>query len=100
MLWNYDDIPIVELAKKTELAKTTLTSMLDRMEKNNLLVRRYDKKDRRQIKIQLTDDAKELRNNYEDISAKMTAIYYKGMNQQQVNDFENYLETVLENLME
>jgi len=32
VLWQEDNIPIAELSKKTGLAKTTLTSMLDRME--------------------------------------------------------------------
>ncbi len=30
VLWQEDGIPIVELSRKTGLAKTTLTSMLDR----------------------------------------------------------------------
>lgn len=100
VLWNYDNVPIVELAKKTGLAKTTLTSMLDRMEAGDLISRNYDSKDRRQIKIQLTEKATELKKNYEDISKKMTEIYYKGMSQKQITDFENYLEIVLENLKE
>ena len=34
VLWEKDGIPISELAKKTGLAKTTLTSMLDRDRKS------------------------------------------------------------------
>ena len=32
VLWKQDNIPIIKLSKKTGLAKTTLTSMLDLME--------------------------------------------------------------------
>ena len=32
ILWQEDNLPIVELSRRTGLAKTTLTGMLDRME--------------------------------------------------------------------
>lgn len=57
VLWQNDNIPIVEPSKKTGLAKTTLTSMLDRMEASNLISRAYDPRDRRQIRIVLTEYA-------------------------------------------
>ena len=98
VLWNYDDIPIFELASKTGLAKTTLTSMLDRMEKGNLLVRGYSSDDRRQIKIKLTEKARKLKDNYESISNKMNEIYYNGMTEKQIDEFEKYLDIVLNNL--
>ena len=60
VLWQNDNIPIVELSYKTGLAKTTLTSMLDRMEAANLISRVINPLDRRQIRIILTETAKEL----------------------------------------
>ena len=39
VLWRNDNIPIQELAKKTSLSKTTLTSMLDRLEIMGYIVR-------------------------------------------------------------
>ena len=55
VLWQEDNIAIVELSRRTLLAKTTLTSMLDHMEASDFLTRRYDSKDRRQIRICLTE---------------------------------------------
>ena len=49
VLWQEDNLPIVELSKRTGLAKTTLTGMLDRMEERGFLERHFDKTDRRQI---------------------------------------------------
>ncbi|HPB55708.1 MAG TPA: MarR family transcriptional regulator, partial [Candidatus Aminicenantes bacterium] len=43
VLWQADGVPIVELSHKTGLAKTTLTSMLDRMESADLITRVFDK---------------------------------------------------------
>ena len=39
ILWQKDGVPISELSKRTGLATTTLTSMLDRMEAANLIYR-------------------------------------------------------------
>ena len=100
VLWQNDNIPIVELAKKTGLAKTTLTSMLDRMEAAHLVARTYDTKDRRQIRIVLTEYARSLSDKYEEVSKKMTDVYYDGFSQEEVVLFENTLKRVLNNLQE
>lgn len=100
VLWQNDDIPIVELSKKTGLAKTTLTSMLDRMEAANLIARKFDAKDRRQIRIILTNEAKALSDKYEEVSEKMTDVYYAGFSQEEIVLLENTLKRVLNNLQE
>lgn len=100
VLWQEDFVPIFELSKKTGLAKTTLTSMLDRMEQSDLLVRVFDKKDRRQIRITLTDKAKSLQCEYEKISAEMTEIFYKGFRSNEIDMFEGMLVKIIKNLME
>ncbi len=70
-------IIIVELSRRTALAKTTLTSMIDRMEASGILVRSYDKSDRRQTRIILTDKAKALNGKYEEVSEEMIRLFYK-----------------------
>ena len=51
VLWNNDEISFNELAKKTSLGKSTLTSMLDRLEANGHLKRIPSSEDRRTILI-------------------------------------------------
>ena len=58
ILWEHGDLTITEIGKLTSLAKTTLTSMLDRMEAGGLIERVPDKKNRRQIFIIVTEKAK------------------------------------------
>lgn len=100
VLWQQDDIPITELAGKTGLAKTTLTSMLDRMEQAGLLTRRYDKADRRRIRIALTEQARSLSGEYDKVSQAMNEIYYAGFADEEIIDLENYLQRILKNLYE
>lgn len=100
ILWQEDNIPIVELAKKTGLAKTTLTSMLDRMENAKLVSRIYDNADRRQIRIVLTEQARMLNNAYNNVSVNMSEIFYTGFSNEEIISFENKLRHILENLNE
>ena len=91
---------IVELSKKTGLAKTTLTSMLDRMEAQGYIMRRPDKSDRRQLKIMLTEKASSLRDGYNRVSEQMSAIFYRGFTREDICAFENTLKKILNNLTE
>ena len=100
VLWQEDGIPIVELSRKTGLAKTTLTSMLDRVEHANLIVRVFDKSDRRQIRIVLTETARELSDEYDKVSHEMNEIYYAGFADEEIAEFENTLRRILFNLNE
>lgn len=100
VLWQEDNIPIVELSKKTGLAKTTLTSMLDRMEEAGLLLRVFDKSDRRQIRIALTEQARSLSGEYDKVSQAMNAIYYAGFSDDEITAFESTLRRILKNLDE
>ena len=60
VLWQQDDVPISTLSAQTGLANTTLTSMLDRMEKAGLIRRTPSPADRRALLIRLTDKARAL----------------------------------------
>lgn len=100
VLWQEDNLPIVELSRRTGLAKTTLTGMLDRMEASGFLNRTYDKQDRRLIKIVLTDKAKELNDKYNAVSERMGEIFYKGFTQKEITEFESTLKRLLINLRE
>lgn len=99
-LWKEDDISINELAKKTQLKKSTLTSMLDRLEKMGYVKRLRSKKDRRIILIKRTEKDKALENKYVEVSKEMTQLFYEGFSLKQIDRFEQDLERILNNLTE
>ena len=100
VLWQQDELPIVEVSRQTGLAKTTLTGMLDRLESQGLVVRSADPSDRRQIIIRLTEKAKQLSESYARVSDEMTAIFYRGLSEDDIVRFESVLDHILVNLME
>ncbi len=100
VLWQEDNLPIVELARRTGLAKTTLTGMLDRMERLGHITRCYDRQDRRQVRIRLTANASGLESKYIDVSDKMSRLFYKGFSDEEILKLDSGLEKILKNLEE
>jgi len=98
VLWNKDGISIQELAKKTSLGKSTLTSMLDRLEQAGFVKRVPSKEDRRTILIKLTEKDRECQDLYTKITNEKTALFYKEFTSKEIVVFENYLQRVLDNL--
>ena len=97
LLWENDGISNRELSKKSGLAMSSLTTMLERMEEKKLLERRVDENDKRKILIFLTDYAKSLKSEYDEISDKMTEISFEGISDEERLAFEATLEKVLYN---
>ena len=98
VLWEEDDIPIHELSDKTGLAKTTLTSMLDRLEASGEVQRAFDPFDRREVRIRLTETARNMKDQYDEVSARMSEIFYNGFSDDEIVIFENGLQRILKNL--
>lgn len=98
ILWQNEAISITELSEKTGLAKTTLTSMLDRLEGQELVKRIFDRSDRRKILIILSEKAKELQKEYDEVSERMNDIYFQGFSDSEILQFEGYLLRIIENL--
>ena len=97
VLWENDGISNRELSKKSGLAMSSLTTMLERMEEKNLLIRKFCPSDKRKILIFLTDYAKSLKSEYDEISDKMTEISFEGISDEERLPFEATLEKVLHN---
>lgn len=53
-----DEIIIKDILEALDIPKSTLTSIIDRLEKRNLISRAISKKDRRSYKLELTEDGK------------------------------------------
>jgi len=98
VLWQEDQLTIGELGRRTSLSKSTLTSMLDRMEKQGHIQRQDDPGDRRQIRIALTPQTRALNEQYNEVSRKMSAVFYCGLSTEEIIRLDQALEKILENL--
>lgn len=98
ILWENQEITITRISKLTSLAKTTLTSMLDRMEEAGLVIRRPNPDNRREILVSITPKAKQLREDYDTVSDRINEVYYKDFGEEEVRNLEQYLFRILANL--
>ena len=97
-LWKKDQIPINDLSKETALSKSSLTTMLERLEKSGHIIRKQSETDKRITIVCLTDKSSSLRNDYQKISADMIDIFYKGFTDDEISKFELSLKKILKNL--
>jgi DNA-binding MarR family transcriptional regulator len=98
VLWQNDGISIGNLAQRTSLSKSTLTSMLDRLENSGFIQRRHSKTDRREILIFRTEKDKSLQAVYVQVSEEMTDKYYADFSQEEIVTFEEFLKRIYRNL--
>lgn len=98
VLWQEDGVPIKTIAERCGLAITSLTTMLERMEKSGLIIRQQGSGDKRKTLIFLTDKAKALKEDYDAVSDRMSAIFYQGFTEEEIRNFEEHLERIRLNL--
>lgn len=98
ILWKNKEMTIKEISKSTGLAKTSLTSMLTRMEEKGLIEKINNDSDKRSTIIRLTDKSKSLEDKYDEITNEMIYQYYRDFTTEEIEYFENQLRRVLNNL--
>ena len=67
VLWEKDAQPVNDIAKRLLLETNTITPLLQRMEKEGVLVRRRGEKDGRQMIVSLTRTGKDLQKKLADV---------------------------------
>jgi MarR family transcriptional regulator, organic hydroperoxide resistance regulator len=100
VLWQEDGIPFTELARRTQLDKSTLTSMVDRLERAGLVQRVPSKGDRRQIILHRTQKDRRLESLYVTVSREMNEVFYKGLSAHDATRLDSDLARILANLEE
>lgn len=98
-LWQKDGEPINALIKKTLLRKSTLSELLDSLEKAGHVKRVQSAEDKRKVLVKLTEKTRQMLNVYIEVSQKMTKIFYRDFEAEEIDEFESYLKRVLENLV-
>ena len=98
VLWQQDGLTMTEISKRTSLAKNTLTVVIDGMVKKGFVLRKQNSKNRKEVRIHLTEQTKSLQQRYEAISEQMTTMFYAGFTEQEQCDCEKYLLRILNTL--
>lgn len=97
-LWDKSPQSATELSQVTGLANSSLSLMLKRLEERGLLMSKTSSKDKRKRIFDLTPLGASQETVGEEISQRLSDVFYKGFSEQEIAAVEGYLERILENL--
>ena len=99
-LWQEDGLKVIELGKRAGLEPSTMTGLLDRMQRDGLVMRTTDPKDRRVLRIYLTKTGRQVRDPILKVVDKVLAEVFAGISEDDISHTKNLLRHVLTNANE
>ena len=96
-LWEKDGVTQQELCNATFKDKPSMTRLIDNMEKQHLVVRISDKKDRRTNLIHLTKDGRQLEELARQAANQALVEALKGVTQEELNIGQDLLRKIFAN---
>jgi DNA-binding MarR family transcriptional regulator len=94
-LWEEDGNSLTDLGERLYLDNPTLTGIVDRMERNELLQRRRDGDDRRVVNVYLTDKGKSLQKEIGHLAEETDAEAWKEFPESERKDLLDRLRHIL-----
>ena len=86
-----------ELGEKIDIKEATVARLIDRMERDNLVMRQKDLKDRRITNVMLTDKGKRLRRELLPEGVEMSQIFAEGLSDEEIRIFNKVMDKMVEN---
>ncbi len=96
-LWEMDDVPVSELGRRLTLDSGTLTPLLKKLEKLQLLTRTRSSKDERSVRIRLTQNGLALRGALAELPQKMFC--HTGLTPAQAVALKQSVDELLSNVL-
>lgn len=100
VLWKENNLTISEISKCTSLAINTVSIVINGMVEKGIVERKINPKNRRQTIVSLTEHAKSMEFRYDEVSQQMNTLFYTGFTIEEKDVFENYLERIIQTLLE
>ena len=99
VLWEKDAQPVNDIAKRLFLETNTVTPLLQRMEKEGILIRTKGKKDARQMIVSLTEKGRDLQNILAEVpSAIGNKVIYKSVTPENAPELFRKLDDIIASL--
>lgn len=95
-LWQQDGLPASSISAHIQQEGGTVTGVLDRMVKRNLIKRRRDRADRRVVRIWLTDQGKELAQTLPPLISNLFKCMFAELSPEDVKEFRQLIDKVIE----
>lgn len=99
-LWREDGLKVIDLGRKSGLEPSTMTGLLDRMERDKLLYREADPSDRRAQLIYLTATGREVKTPVLRVVDEVLSGVFLGITEKKIRNTKDVLQRVLANAQE
>ena len=99
-LWKHDGLTPSQLAQAMHLDTSSITGILGRLEKKNLISRVYSQEDRRSVSIYLREEGKQLWSQIDHVIDEANAKIISGFNEKDYSQFLSYLTMIVNNTAE
>jgi DNA-binding MarR family transcriptional regulator len=99
-LWIEDGLKVIELGRRAGLEPSTMTGLIDRMERDGLVKRVPDPEDRRVLKIVLTDAGRAIQDTVASNVDRVMSQVLSGIDDTDVTHLKETLRKVLSNVHE
>lgn len=96
-LFNRSRMTMAEIANKIGRDKSTVTALVNKLEKLGYVVKERDTLDTRVVYVSLTIKGQELEPIFEAISAKILGTFYHGIIESDKEDFARILKKIYDN---
>ena len=96
-LWREDGLKMIDLGQCAGLEPSTMTGLLDRMERDGLVHRADDPDDRRVIKVFLTDEGRNVRKPVLRVLEGTLNKVFTGITPEALDQMKNTLRSILDN---
>lgn len=96
LLWGQDDLSQAEIGNILEVDRTTLTGIINRLEKNGLVERKADPDDRRSKLVYLTQGGREYEDLLMPVIEKINHSFSEKFSAQELEQLLGYLRRIVE----
>jgi MarR family transcriptional regulator, lower aerobic nicotinate degradation pathway regulator len=93
-LWHQDGLTQAELSAKSQIDRTTMGGLIDRLEKEGLVARRAHPEDRRAYRICLTEKGKQMERDLAPLAMKTQEKFTSKLTPQELETLKSLLEKI------
>lgn len=97
-IYFYGDSRVLEVAKNFGIAPSTLTGILNRLEKEGCIERIRSNQDRKLVKVSITSSGKDIVDRHIKEDEVFASRFFGGLQGQEVEDFKGLLAKLLSNI--
>lgn len=100
LLQGQEGMMMSAISKKRAIDMATVTGIIKRLEQSGLVERRHDLADRRQVKVYLTDEGRDIMRYLPGAARKFQKIMMRGMSEEERRDLLAKLQQIVVNVGE